>query len=69
MTKLLAKSVARWRASARERRLHGGATVTRFFVCEADGERRNGEFVGYGRTPGDRKRNAMDRARQAWGLS
>jgi len=68
MTKLLTKSIERWRATASQRRLHGGATVTRFFVCEADGER-HGEFVGYGRTPGDRKSYAMAAARKAWGLS
>jgi hypothetical protein len=65
--KLLAKSIERWRASALHRRLYGGATITRFFVCEAGGERR-GEFVGYGPTPAARKRDAIDRARKAWSV-
>lgn len=62
--KLQASSMYRWRATASERRLYGGATVTEFLVEDRDQPGVPGIMVkGYGPTPGERKTYAMQQAR------
>lgn len=68
--KLKITSGERYRASAAERRAHGGSTVTLFFI-EVDGAMDTGRdlprgtergmWVGYGQTPGARKTDAAKR--------
>lgn len=65
---LSAKSFRRYRASAAERRLHGGATITEFYVMRHD-TKQTALVSGYGPTPGGRKTDAMRRAARQWGLS
>jgi len=57
--KLVSKD--RYRATAAEKRLHGGSTVTEFFVS-GDGVPSGTVVMGYGKTPGDRKTDARKRA-------
>ena len=63
--KLLAFSKDRYRASAAERRQYGGATVTEFYVMRPE-DRHNPsawkKVFGYGKTPGERKTDAMKRS-------
>jgi hypothetical protein len=54
-----AVSTERWRASAREKRLYGGSTVTAFYVWIEGDDSTTQKVVGYGRTPGDRKTDAI----------
>lgn len=55
---ITAVSAARYRADARERRLYGGSTVTDFYVAQGGVTRL---VRGYGKTPGERKSDAMRR--------
>ena len=65
-----AYSVERYRASARERRFYGGKTVTIFLVEAPDRDDLDTlKIAGYGPTPGQRKTDAIERARIRWGLS
>lgn len=61
--KLEAVSKSRWRASASERRLYGGSTVTEFWVYLKGDPRPGGANTvvvkAYGKTPGERKSNAL----------
>lgn len=64
---LKATSKARWRANASEKRLYGGSTVTEFYVMRPEDEKKPENWaivVGYGPTPGERKTNAIARARK-----
>lgn len=65
--KIIAVSNTRWRASAAEKRLHGGSTVTEFYVTRVDTDETD-TFTGYGKTPGERKTFAIAQARKMWGL-
>lgn len=56
---VVAKSMERWRASARERRLYGGATVTKFAVYDTSEPENVKYIIGYGKTPGERKSYAI----------
>jgi len=60
-----AVSKDRYRATASERRLYGGSTVTEFYVYR-DEDRNNPAawkiVTGYGRTPGERKTDAIRRS-------
>ena len=63
--KIVASSQERYRASASERRMYGGSTVTRFFVFYKDDEDDPNKWLmvtGYGPTPGERKTDAIRRA-------
>ena len=65
MSKIIAVSKDRYRASAVERRLYGGVTVTRFFVFKAEDEGDGSKYqvvTGYGPTPGERKTDAIRRS-------
>jgi hypothetical protein len=58
-----ATSKHRYRASAAEKRMYGGATVTVFLVgYEGDDAKNWVEVTGYGPTPGERKTDAIKRA-------
>lgn len=63
--KIEAHSFERYRASASERRLYGGSTVTKFYVFFAK-DRHNASawktIMGYGATPGERKTDAIRRS-------
>jgi len=64
MRKIVAYSKDRYRASAAERRLYGGATVTEFFVhFEEDAKDASKWQIirGYGKTPGERKTDAISK--------
>lgn len=50
----------RYRATAAERRLYGGATVTEFYVWDVDVNVTK-VVRGYGKTPGERKTDAIRR--------
>lgn len=66
-TKLWAQSKHRYKANAAERRQYGGATVTDFWVGRVGEERDASKWVvvrGYGPTPGQRKTDAMTKARR-----
>ena len=54
-------SSERYRASAAERRRHGGSIVTKYLVY--GGEFNSFYVYGYGKTQHDRKRNASERAK------
>jgi hypothetical protein len=63
--KLKAISKERYRATAAQRRLYGGKTVTRFWVFRAEDRENHANWVvvdGFGPTPGERKTDAMRRA-------
>lgn len=63
--KLVATSFERYRATAAQRRLHGGRTVTRFYVYRPEDRDEPSKWVtveGYGPTPGQRKTDAKRRA-------
>lgn len=65
-TKLVAFSKNRYRASAAEKRQYGGNTVTEFYVMRPEDEKKPENWAtvfGYGPTPGERKTNAILRAR------
>lgn len=60
--KLEAVSMARWRATAAQKRLYGGSTVTEFWVSVKGDPNRAANTVvvkGYGKTPGERKTDAL----------
>lgn len=61
--KIIANSFERYRATAAERRMYGGATVTKFYVYRA-GEHPSKWLIvmGYGKTPGERKTDAIKRS-------
>jgi hypothetical protein len=63
--KIVAVSSHRYRATAAERRLHGGNTVTEFIVYREE-DRHHPErwrtVRGYGPTPGERKTDAIRRS-------
>jgi hypothetical protein len=72
MTKIETLTLGRYRASARERRLYGGKTVTVFYVWRViDGipEKDSLKVTGYGRTPGERKTFAKKAAEKIWSKS
>ncbi len=65
VSKIIAVSKDRYRATASERRLHGGKTVTEFYVFRAEDEKNPGAWKivrGYGPTPGQRKTDAIRRS-------
>lgn len=65
MSKIIAVSRYRYRATAAERRLYGGNTVTEFFVFRTEDKKDPSKWIiirGYGRTPGDRKTDAIKRS-------
>lgn len=66
--KISALSRNRYRASAAERRQYGGNTVTEFWVTRGDTDETL-IINGYGKTPGERKTDAIKRAVEKWGLS
>lgn len=53
----------RYRASASERRLHGGSTVTQFLIEDPnfEGSARWHKVMGYGPSPGERRTDALRR--------
>jgi len=59
-----ALSFERWRATARERRLYGGATVTKFYVWTDSHDTL--EVVGYGPSTAVRKAYAIQAAIKIW---
>ena len=60
MAPIFADSQERWRATASERRIHGGNTVTRFLVGFVGSAPSAWVAIkGYGPTPGERKTYAM----------
>lgn len=62
--KVVATSKDRYKASAEEKRRYGGSTVTEFYMRFADDPIGKSEVVtGYGKTPGDRKTDAIRRFR------
>lgn len=64
-SKILAFSKDRYRATAAERRLYGGSTVTDFFVMRAEDRDDASKWLvvrGYGKTPGERKTDAIRRS-------
>lgn len=65
MKKIIAVSKNRHRATATEFREHGGRTVTEFYVFRDEDENKPSLWKvvsGYGRTPGDRKMDAISRS-------
>ena len=65
MSKIIASSKDRYRASASERRLYGGATVTEFYIYRAEDANDASKWKivrGYGKTPGERKTDAIRRS-------
>jgi hypothetical protein len=65
MSRILATSRYRYRATAAERRLYGGNTVTEFFVYRAEDAKDPSRWRivrGYGPTPGERKTDAIRRS-------
>ena len=65
-TKLVAFSKNRYRASASQKRLHGGSTITEFYVMRPEDEKKPENWAtvfGYGKMPGNRKTDAIARAR------
>lgn len=63
--KIIANSFERYRATALERRMYGGATVTKFYVYRAEDKDNPSKWlviVGYGPTPGERKTDAIRRS-------
>ena len=63
--KIVASSQERYRASAAERRMYGGSTVTKFFIFYKDDKDDPNKWLmvtGYGPTPGERKTDAIRRA-------
>jgi hypothetical protein len=60
--KVVAVSMYRHRATAAERRAHGGATVTEFCIYRAGDDASKYVTVrGFGPTPGERKTDAIRR--------
>jgi hypothetical protein len=60
-----AVSKNRYRATASERRLHGGSTVTEFYVYRDEDRDNHAAWkvvTGYGKTPGERKTDAIRRS-------
>lgn len=65
-SKLRLVSKDRYRASAAERRRHGGATITEFYATTPEGK--TIVVTGYGKTPGERKTYARKVAEEKLGL-
>jgi hypothetical protein len=66
MAKLIAVSTERYRAGAAHKRIHGGNTITVFFVFRPEDERKPENWAkveGFGPTPGNRKTDAITKAR------
>lgn len=62
--KILATSKNRYRATATQRRLYGGSTVTEFYCYRAADSGDPSKWVvitGFGPTPGERKTDAIAR--------
>jgi len=64
--KIKAVSFERYRATTRERRLYGGKTVTIFYVWQDGDDSTQLKVTGYGSTPGERKTDAIRRAKLQW---
>jgi hypothetical protein len=65
-SKLKASSTERYRAGAAHKRIHGGNTITVFFVFRPEDEHKPENWAkveGYGPTPGNRKTDAIARGR------
>ncbi len=65
--KVIAHSKDRYTASAAERRRYGGNTVTEFYVMFVGDEKDASKWetlMGYGKTPGDRKADAIRKFRE-----
>lgn len=63
--KIIAVSKDRYRASASEKRLYGGSTITEFYVFKEEDEKDPSKWkviTGYGPTPGERKTDAIKRS-------
>lgn len=59
--KVIAQSIERWRASATQRRLYGGSTMTKFLVGYSDEPVDKWlECVAGGATPAERKAAAIN---------
>ena len=64
-TKIIANSYERYNGGARVKRAHGSSTVTRFYVYRAEDKDDPSKWMkldGYGKTPGDRKTDAIRRS-------
>lgn len=65
MSKIIAVSKERYRATASQKRLYGGNTVTIFFIFreeDKDNTKAWKEVTGYGPTPGERKTDAIKKS-------
>ena len=65
MSKIIAVSKDRYRASAAEKRMYGGNTVTDFYVHREEDKNDPSKWKivrGYGKTPGERKTDAIRRS-------
>ncbi len=62
--KVEAFSKHRYRASPQEKARYGGSTITQFYVRYADPPHETKEIMGYGKTPGERKTDAIRKFRQ-----
>jgi len=63
--KIIANSFERYNGGIKIKRLYGSSTVTRFYVYyEADANNPKAwlEVEGYGKTPGERKTDAIKRS-------
>jgi hypothetical protein len=63
--KIIATSFQRFNGGVRIKRAYGSSTVTRFYVRFADEDGDPSRWLvveGYGRTPGERKTNAIERS-------
>lgn len=62
---IVAHSFERYRATAAQRRLYGGSTVTKFHVYHRKDQNNAGAWLtveGFGKTPGERKTDAIRRS-------
>lgn len=63
--KIIAHSEYRYRATASQKRAFGGSTVTQFIVYRSEDAKDPSKWlrvVGFGKTPGDRKTDAIRRS-------
>ena len=63
--KIVANSYERYNGGARVARQYGSSTVTRFYVYRSEDKNDAGKWLkveGYGKTPGERKTDAIRRS-------
>lgn len=63
--KIIAVSIQRYNGGIRIKRAYGSSTVTKFYIFRASDEHNPVKWKtveGYGRTPGDRKTDAIRRS-------